>query len=268
MKSTTTQLFLFALIAGALTLGSCNRTVTNGKLDGSWSVTSGSSNTTNTWTQGSSTTTTETSETFDGTTLSSTTTQNGITSTVESAMTIDVTFNKKSGEYDMRTVLTDPEYDVNYNSYYEKDANGNYQYVGYYERTTNRVSTTTQTGFFTVTGNAGDEIEKNSQIVFQERSSVTDFTDSYTYVISGTSTAVTTTGYYYYDGLEYIPLPTGESGTSTDTGVMSAGNIWNVTELKKDMMSVEYSDESITTNSASDWSSTFNQSTSWELTQE
>ncbi|MBT3646914.1 MAG: hypothetical protein HN542_01595 [Flavobacteriales bacterium] len=268
MKSRFTLLMLIAGVAGAVTLSGCNKTVTNGKLDGTWNVTSGASSTTNSWTQGSVTTTTESSETFDGSILSTTTTSNGITETVQSSMTLEVTFNKKMGEYDMKSVLTDPEYDVNYQSYYEKDVNGSYQYVDYYERTTSRVATTNQTGYFTVSGNAGDEIEKNSQIVFQERTDMTDFIDSYTYVISGTSTSITPTGYYLYDGTDYVPLPTSESGTSTNTGVMSAGSIWNVTELKKGVMNVEYSDESTTTNSATDWSSSYLNTTSWELTQE
>ena len=119
-----------------------------------------------------------------------------------------------------------------------------------------------------MTGSPNQQALVQMNLLFQERSSTTDFADTYTYVISGTSTTVTPTGYYYYDGTDYIPLPTSESGTSTDTGVMSVGSIWNVTELKSGVMDVEYSDESTATNSASDWSSTYSKTTSWELSQD
>jgi hypothetical protein len=262
MKAVTIKLAA-VLIAAAGVFSSCNKIVTPKKLDGDWSVTSGTSTSSTTYTSGSTSTTYTSNSTFNGSTLSQSTTEGGITTTVSSSMSIDYSFDRKTGEYTSVVTVTDPEYSENTYQVYD-DVLGNYAVYMIVERRTSRVSTTTEEGFYTITGDAGDELEKNSQITFQERSSTETYTDSYSYFQVGTTTAMSVSGKYYYDWntLSYMPF----TGKETVTGENSYAMIWNVTDLNKDEMNIEFSDiYNYSDGSSSSTSSS--ETSSWTLTQ-
>lgn len=266
-----TVLMCTSVAVSALLLHSCNKTVTPKKLDGEWDVTSGTIATSSSYTVDGTTTTTTTNSTFNGSTLSTTYTQGNLTTTVTSQMSINLTFDKKSGEYTRVTTMTDPEYQTTTGTYYEKDANGNYIPSGGYERTTKRVSTTTETGLFTISGNAGDEIEKNSQIVFQVNKEVENYSDTYTYVVDGTDTDLDPAGKYEAvwgsSGISYVALETADSGTETETGSDPYSEVWNVTELKKGEMDVEYTNSTQYSSSEDDNTSSYSSVHNYTLTQ-
>ena len=271
MKKQSTMIKLFAVILGATTLfSSCKKIVTSKKLDGAWTVTSGEQTSTSSYTTGSVTTTYTSTSTFDGSEMTTSTTSGNVTTTTSSDLAIEYTFDKKTGEYTSVTNTNDPEYD--YDSYIQvyDDAAGSFTNYEYVDRNTARESVTTSEGFFTITGNAGEEIEKNSQVTFQERSEEETYTDTYTYTISGTSTTANVSGKYYYDYNvgTYVPFTSSNSGTSTNTGEDSYAMVWNVVELKGGEMSVEYTDESEYTNSGSSNSSSYKTEVSWTLTEQ
>jgi len=261
------------MVASALMLASCNKTVTNGKLDGAWKVTSGSSSGEHSTTSGGITTTTTIESTFDGATQETNTTSAGVTHTTESEMTINFTFDKKTGEYTVINVLTDPEYSTYYSqSYYTKDPlTGIYYYEGSYDKVIARVSTTTETGYYTVSGDAGDEIEKNSQVIFQERTSEEDYEDTYSYYEAGTDNELDLDDIYFWDsddGDYSDNWASGGQGTITNDGMSPYSMVWNVSELKKGSMMVNWTSSNDYEDSNSDWSSSNSTSYNWTLTEQ
>jgi hypothetical protein len=276
MKTIKKTVFALALIVAAgAALTSCKKIVSGKKLDGAWSVTSGTiSNEYKTDDY-----TSKSTSTFDGSEMETTTTTSYTgypTTTVinSSEITIDYTFDKKTGEYTMTTVSTS-EYEDGYGSYYEYDANTySYIYTGNYERTNNGTSTETEEGLFTITGNAGDDIEANSQVVFQRRSGSETYTATYTYKDDFTNAAVNTATFYEYvyvpatDTLEYKKLQTSAQGSRSFTGAESDSPVWTVTELKKGEMMVESIDMTdYSDNDDSDNDYTSESTINWTLTQ-
>jgi len=133
-----------------------------------------------------------------------------------------------------------------------------------------RVSTTETSGIYTLTGDAGDNLDKNSQIVFQQDMQKETYSDTYTYM-SGSSTISAASKYTYeWDGsnYSYILLPTAESGTQTNNGASSYAELWTVTELKKGEMQVVVMDEYESSDSSSDYSSSSSSEYNWTITQQ
>lgn len=273
MKKTLFAIALTAVTGSFLT--SCNKTVTTGKIDGEWDVTSGtysSSYENDDYTSTSS-------GNFNGSkmTITTTTKYNGgtDTDTETSDVKISYTFDKKTGEYTMTRVATET-YDDSFNSYYEFDTNlDDYVYKGYFTRTNTRTSTTTESGLFTISGDAGDDIEKNSQVVFHIMSTTEKYSDVYSYMDSSTEDELdadktylqgvwnSSTGEYSYDLVDKTA-----EGTETYTGSNSDSPVWNVTELKGGEMTVEYTDKTVYTDSEdADASYTSETTYSWTLTQ-
>ena len=245
MKTIKTTLFTFATIS-LLTIAfqGCKKTVSTKKLDGNWKVTEATIKTTETKTESGTTTTKETNSTYDGikaVTISA-------DDTTEMEMTMDYTFDKKAGTYTIVTVTTIPEFNTNTGQYYRQDGS-NYILEGSYERTTKRVLTTTESGHYTITGGAGEEIEENSQVTFQRNSRVEAFTDSYTYKVTTTGADLAPAGKFRQDAGSYVALETTDDGSNTETGANSQADIWNVVSIKKGVMNVTYLDESSLSNS-------------------
>ncbi|GAB4375243.1 MAG: hypothetical protein Kow0075_01480 [Salibacteraceae bacterium] len=278
MKTSTKLTKTAAILAmAAIGFTSCKKTVTGKKLDGEWDVVSGLIESEYSYQSGNSTYTTTTTQEFDGSELETTTVTNynGTTSTTITTdqMSISYTFDRKAGTYVM-TRIANEEYIDDYGSYYTYDANTNsYQYTGYYERTVMRTSTTTESGFFTITGDAGEEIEKYSQIVFQPNMMVVDYTDEYSYEDASTGATLSPNSTYEQGAYNpntgeyaYNKVPASASGTESYEGRSYLGTIWNVTELDKDMMMVEYTDDTIYENSEDD-DANYTQTThaSWTL---
>lgn len=262
-----TVILSMAVLFSAAILQSCGKTVSAKKLDGEWDVTEGTIKTASSYTIDDETYSSSSTSTFDGTTLKTTVPdEDGGSVTISSPMTISLTFDKKTGEYTKVTKMTDSEYEVvYYQAYYEKDSGGNYVFSGYYERTTSRVSTETEEGLFTISGDAGDDIEKNSQVVFQMSSSESQYSDTYEYHVSFSDTELDAEGKYRMEGISYVELETSDSGTETTTGSSSTSEVWNVVELKKGEMQIEYSDVSSTTDE--DGTESYSAEYSWTLTQ-
>jgi hypothetical protein len=268
---------LFAIALTAVTglfLTSCNKTVTTGKIDGEWDVTSGTVNSSYEDDDYTSTS----SSNFNGSVMTTTTTTkyNGgtDTDTESSDVTMSYTFDKKTGEYTMTRVANETYVD-NYSSYYEYDSNlDEYVYKGYFERTVDRTSTTTETGLFTISGDAGDDIEKNSQVVFHVMSTSVTYSDAYTYNDSSTDDVLDrdetyiqgtynpNTGEYSYDKVDKSA-----AGTETYSGSSTESPVWNVTELKGGEMTVEGSDKTVYTDSEDDDAAYTSETTvTWTLT--
>lgn len=210
------------------------------------------------------------SSTFDGSVMTTNTTSSGTTTTSTSELTIEYSFNRETGEYSSVQVENDPEHSYwNYIQVFD-DASGNYDYnnVMYVDRREARESTTEVSGFFTITGDAGDEIEKNSQVVFQERMRTLTYTDTYTYFVSGTETPATVSGKYYYsyDQGAYVPFETSNTATETNEGESAEAMVWNVVDLNKDELMVEYTNSSSQTSSYYESSYTTTSEVSWTLT--
>ena len=263
MKTIKTTLFTFATIS-LLTIAfqGCKKTVSTKKLDGNWKVTEATIKITETETESGTTTTTETNSTFDGT--KATTISSNDTSEME--MTMDYTFDKKAGTYTIVTVRTIPE-NTNTGTYYRQDGS-NYIMEGSYERTTKRVLTTTESGHYTITGGAGEEIEENSQVTFQRNSKVEAFTDSYTYKVSTTGADLAPAGKFRQDAGAYVALETTEDGSNTITGSDSHADIWNVVQIKKGIMDVTYLDEHTSSNSDNNSTSSYKTEYSFTLSEQ
>ena len=163
-----------ALVLGVFALTSC-KTVSPRKLDGDWTVTSGSGSMTYT----EDGVTSSLTKSYNGTAM--TTTYNGEVDIND--MTISYTFDKKAGTYTRTETATNTiSQEVNYFTY-TPASNGNPgQYNGnnYYDRKDVEVSTTVEKGTFTITGGTGD-IEKNTQIVFLPTSSSEASTHTFSY---------------------------------------------------------------------------------------
>lgn len=267
-KITIAKLAAVAVVAATL-ITSCNKTVTPRKLDGEWDVTAGSSSSSTSYTNDGVTTTYSSSMSYDGSVESHSQTSGGVTVTTEVEITRAYTFDKKSGEYTSNIVSTDEEYSTSTYQVYD-DAEGNYDWMNikYVDQVTSRTSTEDASGFFTITGDAGDEIEKNSQIVFQERSRTETYDDTYTYYNSGTETAASVSGKYMYDWNtgNYIPFPTSKSGSEIYSGEQSEATIWNITELKGGEMTVEYIYENNYEDTEDDYKTSSTTEGSWTLT--
>ena len=247
-----------ALVLGVFALTSC-KTVSPRKLDGDWTITSGSGSMT---------------DTEDGVTNSSTLSYNGsvMTSTQDGEVnsndvTIAYTFDKKAGTYSQTTTST---YSNKSNvDYYSLTAATLYT-PAYYTSTgslfkkTVTVSTSIEKGTFTITGGTGD-IEKNSQIVFLPTSSseaststfsyfndqnvaVTDLANKYQPVYSNNNNGMTT----------YELLPTKSTVSSSDVMKSTTGDIMTVTSLKKGIMEVTSNESNTHTEGATTYSSTSN----------
>lgn len=255
------------LVAGTLLITSCNNVISSRKLDGEWTVSSGSISSSSSYVENGVTYNSSSNGTFNGSTLTTTVTSGIFSETYTASLTIDYTFDRKEGTYTSVQVENDPEYSTNFYQVFDNASGGFTNYI-VVDRRTSRQATTTSEGFYTITGDAGDEIAKNSQIVFQERSRVETYTDTYSYFVSGTSTPASVTGKYYYDFItgDYLPFSTSATGTETEELVSSDGIIWNVTEMSGDEMMVEYVDEYTTTTSGSTNSTSVSTDVSWTLT--
>jgi len=250
MKSINKTLIAIGLVAvsGAF-LTSCNKTVTSGKVDGNWDVTSGAMN--ESWSTEDYSETT--SSTFNGSTVSSTTTiKDGNDTDTDGSttnMTISYTFDKKTGDYTTTRVQTTNEIDMYATYYVYNDSSDTYDYEGTFERVSARTSTITEAGLFTVTGDAGDDIEKNSQIVFHMMSMDEDFNEEYSYFdeTSGDElyrVDIYEAEYNFNTGeTDYNRPESSDEGAESITGSSSSSLIWTVTELDKETMTVEWSDE-------------------------
>lgn len=270
MKTITTiKRSLVAILAVAIlvpSLQSCKKTVTPKKLDGEWNVTSGS--TTSTYTSSTGTTTT-TASTFDGAKETITTTPCVGCSPVINDKTVSFTFDKKAGTYTMVTVATENDVEEDRN-YYTKNATTpvTYNNDGKFDRKIKAVSTTTEQGTYTVTGGTG-EIEKNSQIVLSETSTVSNTDYTYTYFEAGTSTALVITDKYEQEsssgGSVYKLLVATKNELTTHTGKTFQNITMNVESLKKGVMEVNYSYSDDYTSGATTTKNT--SETKWTLTE-
>lgn len=255
------------LVAGSILVTSCNRTVTPRKLDGDWTVVSGERSTTTSDTYDGVTYTSSTNSTYNGSTWTVTETESGETETYTVTETIDYSFDRSTGEYMSTSVMTDPEYsEWTYIQVYD-DADGNWSELTYVDRNTSRTSTTDIEGLFTITGDAGDEIEPNSQVVFQERTRTETYTDTYTYTDSENGTSASVAGKYWYDWSEgdYVPFPTSETGTETITMESTEAMVWNISELGGGEMMVEYTNNYSSSESGSSYMYTYTSSGSMTL---
>lgn len=211
------------LLLSVVGLTSCHKTVTKRKLDGEWTLTSGSSTSSNT---NNGVTTTSTITYTDS---KATTTSGGESKTIDHTMSL--TFDKKAGTYTMVKVSTTTE--TNTVVYFEQGSFMPYTM----DQKDVAVTTYTENGTFTITGGTG-EIEKNTQIVLLPTGTTTNTVHTYTYYEDGTSTAVSPTGKYTtYGGSKQYP--TTETNTETTTETNSNGAVLTVTSLKKGVMDVE-----------------------------
>jgi hypothetical protein len=279
MKSTNKTLIAFGLIAATgLFFTSCNKTVTPRKLDGDWKVTSGSE----TYSYEDDNQETETTSTYNGTVMT-TTGETDITGggtfdiDQETNVTYDYLFNRETGEYTMTSVSSSTEEDAFAGgSYYEFDANlQDYVYAGTYIRTVERTSTSTETGYFTVTGDAGEDIEANSQIVFQMTSGTNDFTEVYSYkdADNNDQLSLSTTYVQEYNPntqtFVYTKIDDEDSGSTTTSGSSASAPVWTVTELSGGEMMVEWTSETnFVDTEDSDNNYSIKTTTMWTLTEE
>jgi hypothetical protein len=252
MKSINKTLIAIGLVAvsGAF-LTSCNKTVTSGKVDGSWDVTSGSMN--ESWSTEDYSETE--SSTFNGSTVSTTSTikdgNNTETDGSTTNLTLSYTFDKKTGDYTATGVQTSNDVDQYGELYYfYNDSSETYEEEGVFERVAARTSTFVETGLFTVTGDAGDEIEKNSQIVFHMMGTNQDYTEEYTYFDEDSGDELYRVDMYraeynYNTGeYEYNRPESSDEGAGSVTGSSATSSlVWTVTELDKETMSIEWADE-------------------------
>lgn len=248
------------LLLGVFALTSCKKTVTPRKLDGEWTVTSGSGSS-NSTSLGSRTTT------FDG---AKETTISGGTSTVQ-AKTISYSFDKKAGTYSNITVKTDTDTDETITFAYYSKSGTEYTEEGDFIMTTVSVSTTTEDGTFTITGGTGD-IEKNTQIVLAPTSTVINSVETYSYKDDFTSASISASTHYTrsgnsFTGYIYTVLPTNATVTTTDTGVTYYPTVLTVTSLKKGVMEVEMKYSNVSTTTSGTASSSTTAENSYTLTE-
>lgn len=274
MKTFNKTLIALGLVAvsGAF-LTSCNKTVTPGKIDGDWDVTSGSTDESFVQEDYSRTVT----STFNGSTVTSTiTVKDGNDTDTDGStanMTISYTFDKKTGEYSSSRVETSEDVD-SYGFYYVyNDTTDSYEYEGSFERVAARTSTINESGLFTISGDAGDEIEKNSQVVFQMMSMTDNYTEVYTYFDETTGDELNRTEIReaVYNPVtfetDYVRPDADSEGQESITGSSANSIVWNVVELEKDVMTVEWTDEvNYVDGTENDNNYTSTTTTSWTLT--
>lgn len=239
------------LLLSVVALTSCHKTVTKRKLDGEWTLTSGTSTSSYTNTSGttstSTTTYTDTKKTY----------VSGSTTTV-SDFTKSYKFDKKAGTYTITTVSTTTSSSVV--PYY---SDGSYFPDGTMDKKDVKVSTVTENGTFTITGGTGD-IEKNTQIVLLATGSTTNETHTYSYFEPGTSTSANTTG-RYTTAMSTTPFSTSSTGTSTTTEKNSFGDVITVKSLKKGEMEIEMNNTYTETEGST--TTTSNSTNSYTLTE-
>lgn len=263
------------LIVAAVAMGSvssCKKLVTPKKLDGTWTLSSGEmdSENTTTYKPTGTTTTTSMSQTIDGSTVTTVTTYMGTSTTTTSTMTQEYTFDKSTNEYTSTSVETDDEYSAYNNYVYQKDASGNYNGIYVYQVIA-REATTEASGLYTITGDAGEEIEKNSQIVFQQDMEESTYTNTYTYYTDetmATTLAANTLYTYDYNTSTYVLVTATETGTTTSNGMSMYNLVWTISDLSKDEMTVEYTEDSDYDDSNSDYSYSSSTTGSMTLTKE
>jgi hypothetical protein len=271
MKRIILTLSAFAMVGAILT--SCNKGVISAKkLDGEWVLVLASSETNSTYDDGDDTYETSWTNDFDGTTMTTVYTDDeGDQTTSSNPYSNNVTFDREAGEYTAVEVGTDDEGE--WVAVYIEDSifPGYYPFSHYVWRKDITTSTTTTSGIYTLSGDAGEEIEKNSQIVFQVSSVEDEWTAVYTYFEDeDEDDEADMDGLYFYDAEtgEYSDdFPSGKTGTSSTTGSNLYTDVWTVTELKKGEMVVdvlmesnnESSDSDVTTSSTTSGTMTFEQ---------
>ena len=251
---------------------SCSKTVTPRKLDGDWDVTSGT--TEDSWIGDDYSRTT--TSTFNGSTVTSTTTEkignNSETDGSTTDMTISYSFDRKSGEYSSTMVGTNEDVDFSGFSYYIEDTipgSDAYIYGGTYERVATRTSTTNESGLFTITGGAGEDIEENSQVVFQMMTQDVSYTETYLYYDEDSGDEIDRRDMYIYDWEDddYDNPSASDEGSESYTGSSSESMVWDVVEMDKETMTVEWMDETIYVDGTdADNNFTSTTSVSWTLT--
>lgn len=269
------QLLLVAAIAtSAAALVSCNKGVVSaGKLDGAWTVTSGSieTETTTTWDDDSETTTM--SYDFDGTTVEYTYDDGDETETGEMTMSMEFTFDKKTGAYTKSESTTDLEGSEYTTTYYETNDCDWFSGTGTLDVAVSTTTNTESSGIYTLTGDAGDDLEKNSQIVFQQDMWTSTTINTYTYdITSGDATDATDVYNYTWNSTtgayECVLFETETESTYTSDGFDGEAEIWTITELKKGEMTVMYSTMSNESDPDNDWSEESTTDYNWTLTQD
>jgi hypothetical protein len=245
-----------ALVLGVFASTSC-KTVSPRKLDGNWTVTSGSGSFTHT---------------ENGDTYSYTQSYNGSAMTYSfngdveiDDMTISYTFDKKAGTY-TRTETGKNTTSEQFNYYIKTPAyNGfpaTYDGNNYYDRKDVSEYTEIEKGTFTITGGTGD-IEKNSQIVFLPTSTSKETKHTFSYFDQNNDIVNDLSNSWkpiYNNGNQttYELLPTKSTNLKSDDGKSISGTIMTVTSLKKGIMEVTLNTSNTHKEGASEYTETDN----------
>ena len=267
------KLIIAALVV-ATAFTACKKGVTTKRLQGDWSMTSGSNNSVATsvysYGNGTNTQTTTTTYTYNGTKETGTRVVansnpnfvlDNSNTIVDNGYTMTVSFDKEKQTYTMVTTSSEVEKDSDLDNYYDNSTNKSYNFVEaanvggivtYNDVTIDRQITTTTTrtekGYYSITGGSND-LDKNSQIVFTPSSSVDIVKASYKYFAPNSTTEKTNLFGEYYDfnngTYSYATLKTTEDYTEKNTSSASTiGMIATVTDRESSMMTLNFNEDS------------------------
>jgi len=279
------KLIIAALVV-ATAFTACKKGVTTKRLQGDWSMTSGTVNGLNTFTSnyssgGSNTQTTTTTYTYNGTKETGTRVVansnvnyvlNNSNTIVDNGYTMTVSFDKEKQTYTMVTTTTRVEKDNANTNYYEAVNIGGL--VTYNEATidvqTTTTSTTTEKGFYSITGSSNG-LEKNSQIVFTPSSEIAVIKASYKYFAANSTSekANLFSGTYNQSTgtLSYTTPKVSEDYTTTTTSAaLDYGMVATVTDRESSKMTLNYTEDqssSSTQNNSS--TSTYKTTSKWVI---
>ena len=272
---------IIAALALTTAFTACKKGVTTKRLQGDWTMTSGSVSGTATYTTnptfgGTNTQTTTTTYTYNGTKETGTRVVtnsnvnyvlNNSTTTVDNGYTMTVSFDKEKQTYTMVTTTTEVDKEVGNDDYYEAVNVGGI--VTYNEATvdiqTTTTSTTTEKGFYSITGSSND-LEKNSQIVFTPSSEVAVIKATYKYFAANSSvekTSLFSASFNQSTGtITYSTAKTTEDYTTTSTtAALPSGMVATVTDREKSKMALNYNYDSSSSSTQNNSSTRTNKST-------
>jgi hypothetical protein len=256
---------IIAALAVTTAFTACKKGVTTKRLQGDWTMTSGTSTSTNVWTSnsgssGSNTQTTTTNYTYNGTKESGSRVvtnsnanyvSNNSNTTVDNGYTMTVSFDKEKQTYTMTTTGTElaKDNDITFEYFEATNIGGTVVYNPVtIDMQTTTTTTTTEKGFYSITGSSNG-LEKNSQIVFTPSSSVSVIKATYKYFTANSTSEKSNlfTGTYNPSTgqISYSTAKSTEDYTNTATiTAQSSGMVATVTERESSKMTLNFNDDS------------------------
>ena len=259
---------IIAALAITTAFTACKKgTISTKRLDGTWTLKSGTYTTKSTSTNsGYSATYNYNGSAFISSNYVTTNSGTSVTKSDTLLRTITIKFSKSDNSFERTTVSTSMS--TNFGGFYYSDAN--YTNSQSYNVKYKQVSTMTEKGTYTISG-AGGDIEANTQLVLFPKSGTGSSTNTFAGYVNG-STGAAASGFISNPnggGLVLMSTVTPATTTSSYTSTTSAtdsGEIWEVVEMDKTTLQLKSSSVNSSTSTSGSFTSTNTNEDTYDIT--